>query len=146
MKFFLLFILFVICFCGCIRYTAENVIGAPRAHLDSYDNFYVILVEHEPEYIYNKFTLFFKDKEADVYRTKKNDKIYVRNLKKIFVHALDSTCLGIYISKISDTQTQIKFVSKNHELAEFFKDMSIDLILEKNSVQNNLSTTEKLSS
>lgn len=128
----ILIFLALITFAGCNTYVVQDIIGKPTKHLDNYNKSFVVLVEYKQEFAYNKLRSYFYANQADVYKTIKNSKIYVRNLSKIFKNVNLTTDLCINVSIDEKTKmTAIKIVSLNYELAEYFYDTVKDTLQEE---------------
>lgn len=137
-----LFIFFVFFIFGCSRYSIENFIGTPKAHLenDSVENFILVKSKLDQVTVYNKLKTYLYKNQADIYSQDKISYIYVRNLVKIYKNCSNTSDMYIQILRDEkDKTTLVKFNSLNRELAEFFADKFEDIL----SFDNNITNSKK---
>jgi hypothetical protein len=127
-----LFLVLSVCFSGCNSYILQDIIGNPTKHLDTYSKNFVVLLEYKPEYVYNKLKAYLNTNQCNIYKTQKiskNSKIYARNLVKIFKNVNITTDILFDISLDEKANmAEIKIVSLNYELAEYFGDVLKDIL------------------
>jgi len=130
---FLWLVLCGLIFSGCNSYIVQDIIGKPTKHLDNYNKNFIVLVEYNPDYVYNKLKAYFYRNQSDIYKTYKTNedfRIYVRNLAKIFRNVNTTTGLYLNISKDNNSEFAIiKIVSMNYELAEYFNDTIKNILI-----------------